>query len=171
MPQLDIVIFQIEYICFIVMFYVMFDLISFYILPFIFRNLYYKNVIVNSFISLNYKISTVFSKLSKIENLQINLKFIDTLTRRLVLSYIFLKTNKIYKYSWSFFDISGTWKNVYYYFLFTLIRPNHYILMYPYFKGINISSKKIKIRKFWSLLVTFYLSLLILGGDNNVNRI
>lgn len=99
MPQLDIVIFQIEYICFIVMFYVMFDLISFYILPFIFRNLYYKNVIVNSFISLNYKISTVFSKLSKIENLQINLKFIDTLTRRLVLSYIFLKTNKIYKYS------------------------------------------------------------------------
>lgn len=100
------------------MFYVMFDLISF-----IFYLLFFVICIIKCyckfFYTLNYRISTVFSKLSKIESLQINLKFIDTLTRRLMLSYIFLKINKIYKYSWAFFDISGTWKNVYYYFLFT----------------------------------------------------
>lgn len=157
MPQLDIVIFQIEYICFVIMFYVLFDLISFYILPIIFRNIYIQNLMLNFLKLLAFKSNSVFSYLNKIEYPFISFFNLESFVRRMSLYNVILRFNKTFCFPLRFFEMSATWKNTYYYFLFTILKSNHYILMYPYFKGLDVTIRKLKFRKIWPMLLTFYL--------------
>lgn len=75
--------------------------------------------LIKFFKSIDYSFISICSYINKIDYNLIDLLFVERFVKRSSLLYVTLKNIKTYRFPWLFFEKTATWKNVYYYFLFT----------------------------------------------------